>query len=189
MLKMLTNGVSTVRRCRGILLFVGVVSLVPQVTAQDRSCKTQSDPVSATVWGQIPPPPGGVTVAFYDDPAVWVGLNHAYAESQNLTHRWRSFVPWISSSIVSVFPFSRAIQSPASRRPLLYVSHTAAALDASKPDAQWVHLVRATTKQNTRVVQITSGWSAFNFHPGLPAREEIPLRFHVLSSAVYDPTG
>jgi hypothetical protein len=145
----------------------------------------QSDQVSAAVWGQVPPPPGGVIVAFYDDATVWVGLNHAYADSQNLTHRWRSFIPWMSPGIVSVFPFSRAIQSPASRMPLFYVSHIAAALDASEPDAQRVHLVRADTKHNARVVQITSGWSAFSFHPGFTAREEIPLRFHVLSSAVY----
>jgi hypothetical protein len=145
----------------------------------------QSDQVSAAVWGQIPLAPGGITVAFYDDATVFVGLNHVYADSQNLTHRWRSFIPWMSSDIVSVFPFKRAIQSPASRMPLFYVSHTATALDASKPDAQWVHLVRADTKHNSRVVQITSGWSAFNFHPGFTAREEIPLRFNVLSSAVY----
>jgi hypothetical protein len=145
----------------------------------------QSDQVAAAVWGQISPPPGGVTVAFYDDAANFVGLNHVYAHSQNLTYRWRSFFPWMSSGIVSVFPFSRAIQSPASRMPLFYVSHTAAALDASEPDAQSVHLVRAATRRNARVVQITSGWSAFSFHPGFTAREEIPLRFHVLSSAVY----
>jgi hypothetical protein len=185
MLKMPTNCVSTVRRCRGILLFVGLVSLVPQFPAQDRSCKMQSDQVSAAVWGQISPPPGGITVAFYDDAASFVGLNHVYADSQNLTHRWRSFIPWMSSGIVSVFPFSRAIQSPASRMPRFYVSHTAAALDASQPDARWVHLVRADTKHNARVVQITSGWFAFSFHPGFSAREEIPLRFHVLSGAVY----
>ena len=161
------------------------MSLVPQLLAQDRSCKMQSDQVSAAVWSQIPPPPGGITVAFYDDATVFVGLNHVYADSQNLTHRWRSFIPWMSSGIVSVFPFGRAIQSPASRAPLLYVSHIAAALDASEPDAQSVHLVRADTKRNARVVQITSGWSAFSFHPGFAAREEIPLRFHVLSSAVY----
>lgn len=182
---MLTNCDSTVRRCRGILLFVGLVSLVPQLPAQDRSCKMQSDQVPAAVWGQIPPPRGGITVAFYDDAAGFVGLNHAYAHSQNLTHRWRSFIPWMSSGIVSIFPFSRAIQSPASGMPLFYVSHTAAALDASEPNAEWVHLVRAATKHNARVVQITSGWSAFSFHPGFTAREEIPLRFHVLSSAVY----
>jgi hypothetical protein len=182
---MLRNRVSTVRSCRGILLFVGLVSLVPQLPAQDRSCKVQSDQVSAAVWGQILPPPGGIAVAFYDDATVWVGLNHAYARSQNLTHHWRSYIPWMSSGIVSVFPFSKALQSPASRMPLFYVSHIAAALDASEPDARWVHLVRADTKHNSRVVQITSGWSAFSFHPGFTAREEIPLRFHVLSSGVY----
>jgi hypothetical protein len=89
------------------------------------------------------------------------------------------------SGIVSVFPFGRAIQSPASRMPLFYVSHTAAALDGSEPDAQRVHLVRAASKHDARVVQITSGWFVFSFHPGYTAREEIPLGFHVLSSAVY----
>ena len=182
---MLTNCVSTVRRYRGILLFVGLVSAVSELPAQDRSCKMQSDQASATVWSQIPPPPDGITVAFYDDAEGFVGLNHAYARSQHLTHRWRSFIPWMSSGIVSVFPFSRALQSPASRMPLFYVSHTAAALDASEPDAQRVHLVRAASKHNARVVQITSGWSVFSFHPGFTAREEIPLGLHVLSSAVY----
>jgi hypothetical protein len=185
MLKMRTNCVSTVRRCREILLFVGLVSLVPQLPAQDTSCRMQSDRVSAAVWGQIPPPPGGIAVAFFDNATVQVGLNQVYADSQKLTHRWRSFIPWMSSGIVSVFPFSSAIQSPASRMPLFYVNHAAAALDASEPDAQSVHLVRATTKHDARVVQITSGWSAFSFHPGFTPREEVPLRFQVLSSAVY----
>jgi len=185
MLKMLAKCVSNVRRCRGILLFMGLVSLVPQFPAQDRSCKLQSDEVSTAVLDQIPPPRGGVTVAFYDDAEGFVGLNHIYADSQNLTHRWRGFIPWMSSGIVSVFPFSRAIQSPANRMPLCYVSHIAAALDASKPDAQSVHLVRADKKHNTRLVQVTSGWSALSFRPGFTAREEIPLRFHVLSNAVY----
>jgi hypothetical protein len=166
-------------------LFVGLASLILQLRAEDSSCKMRSDQVSAAVWGQISPPAGGITVAFYDDAASFVGLNHVYAHSQNLIHRWRSFIPWMSPGIVSIFPFSRAVQSPASRMPLFYVRHTAAALDASQPDAQSVHLVRAATEQDTRVVQITSGWSAFSFHPGFTAREEIPLRFHVLSSAIY----
>jgi hypothetical protein len=182
---MLTNCVSTVCRCRGILLLVVLVSLLAQLHAEDGGCKTQSVPVSGSILGQIPPPRDGVTVTYYDDATVWVGLNHAYADSQSLTHRWRSFIPWMSSSIVSVFPFSSALQSPATRMPLFYVSHIAAALDASEPGAKWVHLVRADTKHNARVVQITSGWSAFSFHPGFTAREDIPLRFHVLSSAVY----
>jgi hypothetical protein len=38
---------------------------------------------------------------------------------------------------------------------------------------------------NAKSVQVTSGWSVFSFHLGFTAREEIPLRFHVLSSAVY----
>jgi hypothetical protein len=185
MLKMLTNCVSTVCRCRGILLFVGLVSLVPQLAAQDGSCKMQSDQVSAAIWGQIPPPREGVTVTYYDDAVVWVGLNHTYADSQSLTHRWRSFIPWMSSSIVSVFPFSSALQSPATRMPLFYVSHTAAAIEASEPDARWVHLVQADAKHNARSVQVTSGRSVFSFHPGFTAREEIPIRFHVLSGAVY----
>lgn len=184
-LNMLTTCVSTIRRCIRILLFVGLMSLVLQLHAQDRSCKVQSDPVSAAVWGRIPPPRGGIIVAFYDHAAGFVGLNHVYADSQKLTHRWRSFIPWMSSGIVSVFPSRRALQSPASRMPLFYVGHIAAALDASEPNAQRVHLLRADTKQKTRVIQITSGWSAFSFHPGFTAREEIPLRFHVLSSIVY----
>ena len=81
-LKMLTNCVSTDCRCRGTRLFVGLVSLVPQLAAQDRSCKMQSDQVSAAIWGQIPPPREGVTVTYYDDAIVWVGLNHTYASSR-----------------------------------------------------------------------------------------------------------
>ena len=180
-----TNCVLTVRRCRGILLFVGLTILVSQLSAEDKSCKTQSDQISGSAWGQLPPPPGDMIVAFYENCTVMVGLNHVYAESEKLTRRWRSFIPWMSSDIVSIFPFSRAVQSPACRIPLFYVSHTAAALDASEPDAQWVHLVRAATKHNARVVQITSGWSAFSFHPGFTAHEEIPLKFHILSDNVY----
>lgn len=110
---MLTNCVSTVRGCRGILLFVALVSLVSRLPAQDRSCKVQSDQVPGSAWGRIPPPPGDMIVAFYENCAVMVGLNHVY------------------------------------------------------------------------VVQITSGWSTFSFHPGFTAREEIPLKFHVLSDNVY----
>lgn len=182
---MLTNCVSTVRRCRGILLLAGLVSLISQLPAQDRSCKMQPDQVSASTWGQIPPAPGDMIVGFYEDCTVMVGLNHVYAESEKLTHRWRSFIPWMSSDIVSVFPSGNAIQSPASRTPLFYVGHIAAWLSVSDPDARWVHLVRADTKHNARVVQITSGWSAFNFRAGFTAREEIPLKFHVLSDNVY----
>jgi hypothetical protein len=145
----------------------------------------QSDQVSAANWGQIPPPREGVTVTYYDDAVVWVGLNHTYADSQSLTHRWRSFIPWMSSSIVSVFPFSSALQSPATRLPLFYVSHTAAAIEASEPNTRWVHLVHADAKHNARSVQVTSGRSVFSFHPGFTAHEDIPLRFHALSSAVY----
>jgi hypothetical protein len=99
--------------------------------------------------------------------------------------RRRGFIPWMSSGIVSVFPFSKAIQSPASRTPLFYVGHMTAELGASEPDAEWVHLVGADTKHNSRAVQITSGWSAFSFQPGFTAREEIPLKFLVLSDTVY----
>ncbi len=181
---MLTNCVSTVRRYRGILLFVGLASLVSQLPAQNRSCKTQPDQVSASTWGAVPPPPGDMIVAFYENCTVMVGLNHVYADSEKLIHRWRSFIPWMSSGIVSVFPFSDAIQSLPSRTPLLYVGHIAAWLGA-EPDARWVHMVRADRKRNSRVVQITSGWSAFSFHPGFTAHEEIPLKFHVLSDTVY----
>ena len=182
---MMTNRASGVRTYIGILLLVVLVSLLAQLHAENGSCKTQSVPVSGSIWCQIPPPRDGVTVTYYDDAIVWVGLNHTYAVSQSLTHRWRSFIPWMSSSIVSVFPFSSALQSPATRMPLFYVSHTAAPIDASEPDARWVHLVQADTKHNARSVQVTSGWSVFSFHPGFTARKEIPLRFHVLSSAVY----
>lgn len=182
---MLTNSVSTVRRCGGILLLVGLVSLVSRLPAQDRSCKMQSDQVSGSVWGQIPPPPGDMIVAFKQNCTVMVGLNHVYAESEKLTHRWRSFIPWMSSDIVSVFPISKAIQSPASRTPLFYVGHIAAWLSVSEPDARTVHLVRVDTKHNSRVVQITSGRSVFSFRAGLTAREEIPLKFHILSDNVY----
>ena len=174
---MLTNCVSTVRRCREILLFVGLVSLVPQLPAQDRSCNMQSDRASAAVWGQIPPPPGGITVAYYDDAEGFVGLNHAYADSQSLTHRWRSFIPWMSSGIVSVFPYSSALQSPATRMPLFYVSHTAAAIEASEPDVQRVHLVRAASKHDARVVQITSGGLSSAFTRDLPYATRFRLGF------------
>jgi hypothetical protein len=184
-LRMLTNCVSALRRCRGFLFFVGLVSIVANLAAQDTSCKLQSDQVSEAVWGQITPPPGGIAVAFYDDANVLVGLNHAFAKSQMLTHRWRRFIPWMSSDIVSVFPFGRSYQAPASRTPLLYVSHTPVALDASEPDAKRVHLVRAEPNSNARVIQTTSGRSSFSFHPGFPAREVIPLKFHILSSGVY----
>lgn len=182
---MLTNSTSGVSALRGILFLVGLALLLPQLPAQDRSCKTQSVPVAAAVWGEIPQPRDGVTVSFYDDAGSWVGLNHAYGNSQSLTHRWRSFIPWMSPGIVTVFPFRSAYQSPAARMPLFYVSHSAAMLDVSEPDARRVHLVRAETKHNARAVQITSGWSVFSFHPGFTAREEVPLKFEVLSRTLY----
>jgi hypothetical protein len=63
----------------------------------------QSDQVSAAIWDQIPPPREGVNVTYYDDAIVWVGLNHTYADSQSLTHRWRSFIPWMSSASSAFF--------------------------------------------------------------------------------------
>jgi hypothetical protein len=182
---MMTNGISGVRTFRRILLLAALVSLRAEVQAEDRSCKMQPVPVSRSIWSQMSPSRDGVTVAYYDDATVWVGLNHTYAVSERLTHGWRRFIPWMSSSIVSVFPFGSALQSPATRMPLFYVSHTAAAINASEPDARSVHLVQADTKHNTRSVQVTSGWSVFGLHPGFPTSEEIPLEFHVLSSAVY----
>ncbi len=182
---MLTNCVSTVGRCRGLLLFVALVSLVSQLPAQDPSSKPQSDEVSGSSGGAIPPPAGDMIVAFYENPKVMVGLNHVYANSEKLTHRWRSFVPWMSPGIVSVFPFSKALQSPPTRTPIFYVGHIAAWVNASEADARWVHLVRADPKHNSRVVQVASGWSAFSFHPGFATREEIPLKFHLISDTLY----
>jgi hypothetical protein len=182
MLKMPTNFVSIARRCRPFFLIVGLMSLAFQLPAQDS--KTASDQLSASTWGAIPPPSGDMIVGFYKDPTAMIGLNHVYAESEKLTHRWRSFVPWMSSEIVSVFPFNNAIESVPSRTPVLYVGHVAAWVSA-EPNARWVHLVRAETKNNSRVVQITSGWSTFSFHPGLPRRDVIPLKFHVLSDTIY----
>jgi hypothetical protein len=182
---MLTNCASTVRRCRSILLFVGMVSLVSQLSAQDRNCEVQSGPALASTWGAIPAPAGDMIVGFYENSTAMVGLNHVYAESEKVTHRWRSFIPWMSSGIVSIFPSSKAMPSLPSRTPLFYVGHVAAWLCASEHDARWVHLVRADTKHNSRVVQMTSGWSAFSFHSGFTAREEIPLKFHLLSDTVY----
>lgn len=168
-------------------LFAFAVLLVPWCGVAQKTlgqCEAQSVPVAATVWQHIPPPQDGVTVTYYDGRS-WIGLNRTYADSQSLTHRWRGFIPWMSSGIVSVFKFGGAYQSPTSRRPLFYVSHTAAAIDAADPNARWVHLVRADKMHNARSVQITSGWSAFNFRPGFPARELVPLKFDVLSRGVY----
>jgi hypothetical protein len=145
----------------------------------------QSDQVSASTWGAIPPPPGDMIVGFYENDTAMVGLNHVYADSEKLTHRWRSFIPWMSPGIVSIFPGSEAIQTVPSRTPLFYVGHNAAWVSATEPNAQWVHLVRADTKHNSRVVQITSGSSVLSFHPGFAAREEIPLKFHLLSETIY----
>jgi len=184
-MKMLTDCMSTVRRCRGILLFVGIVGLVSQLSAQDGSCGTQSGPVLASDWGSIPASAGDMVVGFYENPKAMVGLNHVYAESEKVTHRWRSYIPWMSSGIVSVFPISKAIPSLPSRTPLFYVGHVAAWLCSSERDARWVHLVRADAKHDSRVVQITTGWSAFGFRAGLNAREEVPLQFHMLSENVY----
>jgi len=44
----------------GLVLKTPVLIHVPQLPAQDRSCKIQSDQVSEAVWGQIPPPPGSL---------------------------------------------------------------------------------------------------------------------------------
>jgi hypothetical protein len=168
-----------------MVLFVGLVCLVCQLPAQDRDGKTQSDEVSASAWGGISPPPGDMIVGFYENDKVMVGLNHVYADSEKLTHRWRSFIPWMSPDIVSVFPFSKAIQTVPSRTPLFYVGHSAAWVSVTEHDSRSVHLVRADTKHNSREVQITSGWSAMNFHPGFIEHEEIPVKFHLVSENIY----
>ena len=82
---MLKNWVSAVRRCRGILFLVAVVTFVSQVPAQDRTSKMPSDQVSASTWAAIPPPPGDMIVGFYQDATVMVGLNHVYADSEKVT--------------------------------------------------------------------------------------------------------
>jgi hypothetical protein len=182
---MLRNHASSIRRCRGIILLVGLVVLVSQLPAQDGGVKLQADRVSASTWGAIPPPPADMIVAFYKNATEMVGLNHVYATSEKLTHRWRSFIPLMSAGVVSVFPFSPSIQPLPSRTPLLYVGHIAAWVSATEPNSRWVHIVRAESRHNSRVVHITSGSSVFSYHPGVDPGEEIPLRFSLLSDTIY----
>lgn len=179
------NSVSRIRIVRGIIFALAVVSFSLQLPAQDKACKSKDAPASPTDSSRIPAPQDGVAVTFYDNADDWVGLNHIFASSVVLTHRWRRFIPWMAPGIVSVFPFNKALQSPDTPMPLLYVRHTATALDASEPNARWVHLVRAYAQRNARVVQITSGQSTFSFRPGFTSREEIPLKFRVLSDSLF----
>jgi hypothetical protein len=48
-----------------------------------------------------------------------------------------------------------------------------------------IHLVHLSPGGKDREMEVTSGWSIFNFDPHFPSRQEVPLTVHALSNAVF----
>jgi hypothetical protein len=146
-----------------------------------------TNPVSAvptSEWRTITPPKEDVEVV-YVAPIGWVGLNHIYATHQILTHRKRSLIPWMMPQIVTVFPFTHALEAPANRRPLFYVDHSDTAAHIADLSPHEVHLVHLRPRGKVRELEVTSGASAFNFVPGFSSHLEMPLKVNALSDTVF----
>lgn len=120
----------------------------------------------------------------YASPSGWVGLNRIYASRQTLTHRRRSFIPWMMPQINTIFAFTHALQSPANELPLFYVNHLDTAPYLNGDGAREIHLLHLKSVGNERELETTSGASVFSFAPVFSARSVIPLKVDVLSNSI-----
>ncbi|MGC2404322.1 MAG: hypothetical protein WA510_31300 [Acidobacteriaceae bacterium] len=154
------------------------------LTLWAQNCNNPVAAVPTSAWATITPPREDVEVV-YVAPIGWVGLNHIYATQQSLTHRKRSFIPWMMPQITTVFPFAHALESPANRRPLFYVDHSDAAAHIADLGPHEVHLVHLRPRGKGRELQATSGASVFTFDPGFSSHTELPFKLSTLSNTVF----
>jgi hypothetical protein len=165
-------------------LVLGAFSLNLNLPLRASNCMNSVTAVATTEWHTITPPKEEVEVV-YVAPIGWVGLNHIYATHQLLKHRRRSFIPWMMPQVVTVFPFSRALEAPANRSPLFYVDHSDTAAHIADLSPHEVHLVRLKSGGKDREFAATTGSSVLTFDAGFSSRSEIPLSVNALSNTVF----
>jgi hypothetical protein len=147
-------------------------------------CVNPVTAVATSEWRAITPPKEEVEVV-YVAPLGWVGLNRIYAADQVLKHKKRSLVPWMMPQVVTVFPFTHALEAPANRLPLFYVDHSDTAAHLADLSPHEVHLVRLRAAGKDRELAATTGASVFSFDAGFSPRTEIALSVTSLSNTVF----
>lgn len=165
-------------------LLLGAISFTSYLALGAANCNNPIAAVPTAAWRTITPPREDVEVVYFA-PLGWVGLNHIYATHQALTHRKRSFIPWMMPQIITVFPFTHALEAPANRRPLFYVDHSETAAHIADLNPREVHLLHLRTRGRDRELEVTSGASAFSFDPGFSSHLELPLKVTALSNTVF----
>jgi hypothetical protein len=165
-------------------LLLGIMNLLAHLPLVAANCTNSVAAVSTADWRTITPPKEDVEVVF-TSPYGWVGLNRIYATRQALKHRRRSLIPWMMPQIVTVFPFSHALEAPANRMPLFYVDHLDTAAHIGDLGPHETHLVHLRPSGQDREFAATSGASVFNFDPGFSSHLEIPLKVNTLSNTVF----
>ena len=169
-------------RGRAILL-LWALSVAANADLSASSCASPDSAVASSTWSSITSPKESVAVV-YASPSGWVGLNRIYANRQAITHRRRSFIPWMMPQVNAIFAFTHALQSPANELPLFYVDHLDTAAYLNGDEAREIHLLRLKSVGNERELETTSGASVFNFAPTFSAHSVIPLKVDVLSNSI-----
>ncbi len=157
--------------------------LLPWAIAAE-NCSNPVEALPNSAWQSITPPKSDVEVVYFGR-IGWVGLNHIDAIQQALTHRKRSFFPWIMPQIVTVFPFSHALEAPANTAPMFYVNHSETAAHIADLGPHEIHLLRLTPRGKVRQIEVTSGASVFDVRPGFPSHREIPVSVNSLSNSIF----
>lgn len=152
--------------------------------AAAENCSNPVEALPSSTWQSITPPKNDVEVVYLGR-IGWVGLNHIDAIRQALAHRKRSFFPWMMPQIVTVFPFSHALEAPENAAPLFYVNHSDTAAHIADLGPHEIHLLRLTPRGKVREIEVTSGASVFDFRPGFPSRREIPVSVNSLSNSIF----
>jgi hypothetical protein len=167
-----------------VLFLLGLMSSASHLPLGAANCKDPVAAVPTSTWRSITPPQEDVEVV-YSAPIGWVGLNHIYATHQALTHRKRSFIPWMMPQVITVFPYAHALETPANRRPLFYVDHSDTAAHIADLSPHEIHLVHLRARGRDRELEMTSGASAFTFNSGFSSRSELRLNVSALSNTVF----
>ncbi len=166
-----------------LVLGLGAVALILHLPGSASNCTNPVAAMPTSDWRTITPPKDDVEVT-YSTPHGWVGLNHIYATHQALRHKRRSLIPWMMPQVVTVFPFSHALEAPENRVPLFYVDHSDTAAHIADLSNHEIHLARFITRGKERELTATSGASVFNFDPGFSPHLEIPLNVSALSNDI-----
>jgi hypothetical protein len=163
---------------------LGAMSLLLPWAVAAENCSNPIEALPSSTWQTITPPKSDVEVVYLGR-IGWVGLNHIDAIQQALTHRKRSLLPWVMPQIVTVFPFSRALEAPANSAPVFYVNHSETAAHIADLSSGEIHLLRFTPRGKVREIEVTTGASVFDFKTGFPSHREIPVSVNSLSNSIF----